>query len=69
VNLLLARLHGADADASEHGRMQESVAGPFRGLDESVPLAGVETKRRGPELLMKLGGAHDQSRIAPDPNF
>jgi hypothetical protein len=21
------------------------------------------------ELLMKLGGAHDQSRIAPDPNF
>jgi hypothetical protein len=38
----LTRLQGADADACEGGRMQESVAGPVRELDEPVPFVGVE---------------------------
>jgi hypothetical protein len=38
----LARLQGADADSCERGRMEESVAGPVRELDEAVPFAGVE---------------------------
>ena len=38
----LARLQGADADACERGRMEESVAGPVRELDEAVPFVGVE---------------------------
>ena len=36
---VLARLHGADGDASEHARMEEGVAGPACELDESVLFA------------------------------
>jgi hypothetical protein len=38
----LARLQGSDADACKRSRMEESVTGPVRELDETVPFVGVE---------------------------